>query len=777
MVSRQAERLVAGSPLIADAHFRAERAPYDPRHRPDGYVNLGTAENRLVWDLLEPRVAGTRPLSAADARYAPLHGTPELRAAVAALLSRGCRTPVRADDLVVVSGATAALDLAASALCDPGEVIVVPAPYYGAFEVDLTGRSGARLVAAPTGSADRFGLSPAAVGAAIERARDDGATVRAVAVASPSNPVGLVHPAALLGELAELARRHDVDLVSDEIYAGSVFGRVPFASLADPAVNPGHHERTHVVWGFAKDFGLPGFKVGVLHTPDPRVRAAARGLAYFAPTSTHTQALLTDLLGDPAWLAAFAVQSRRRLAASYAHCAALLAEHGIGHVQPQAGLSVWIDLRGWLPEPAFAAEQALWREIFETARVSILPGGAFASPEPGWFRLCHGTDPAIVAEGVVRIGRVLRSVGTRPARARTGAAGPRPATRAGPAGTDAAPARAAPAGGASGEPVGAAGEPVGAAGGGPLDAWYRAAGVRSGARRMLVEELDEGMEFFPRALVPYLAHEAVRRLPPRQQRELAIRHLYQFLLSTAHLETRIVNRGAERLANGRAGVQLSMPMRLDAFKVYCDEGYHALYSLDLADQVARVTGVAIPRWDYGGFVDQLERAGAAALPTEPVLAQLLQVTVFETLVTAVLNEVPSDPSVLTVIRDVTRDHARDEGRHHRFFAAFFHELWSGLDRPVRERVARALPPLVHGCLLWDVEPVRSSLVLAGLDAPTAAGVVADCYGGSAGRARIADVARATVRMCQSTGVLDVPGGYESFASHGLLRDRPDETGG
>src|SRR5205823_8986373 len=141
-----------------------------------------------------------------------------------------------------------------------------------------------------------------------------------------------------------------------------------------------------------------------------------------------------------------------------------------------------------------------------------------------------------------------------------------------------------------------------------------------------------------------------------------VRHLYQFLLSTAHLETRIVNRAAERIANGRSGVDLAMPARLDAFKVYCDEGYHALYSLDLADQIAAETGIGVPPWDYGGFVDRLERTARRLLPEAPELAPLLQAVVFETLITAVLNEIPTDGSVLTVVRDLTRDHARDEGQ-------------------------------------------------------------------------------------------------------------------
>ncbi|HEX5811337.1 MAG TPA: hypothetical protein VFY38_04500, partial [Pseudonocardia sp.] len=106
--------------------------------------------------------------------------------------------------------------------------------------------------------------------------------------------------------------------------------------------------------------------------------------------------------------------------------------------------------------------------------------------------------------------------------------------------------------------------------------WYATSGVRTGVRRMFRDETDQGKVFFPDALVPYLAHDAVRELPPPRRRELALRHLYQFLLATTHVETRIVNRTAELVADGRSGVELPYAARLDAFKVYCDEGYHSL---------------------------------------------------------------------------------------------------------------------------------------------------------------------------------------------------------
>ncbi|MEU9116751.1 diiron oxygenase [Streptomyces sp. NPDC048483] len=302
---------------------------------------------------------------------------------------------------------------------------------------------------------------------------------------------------------------------------------------------------------------------------------------------------------------------------------------------------------------------------------------------------------------------------------------------------------------------------------GPLDRWYEAAGVRTGVRRLFHEEAERGKVFFPTALVPYVRHEAVAGLPPAHLGELTVRHLYQFLISTTHLETRIVNEAAEPVANNRSGLDLPASLRMDAFKVYCDEGYHALYSLDLADQIAAVTGIEVPDWDYGGFVGRLQEAGRSLLPDAPALAGILQAVVFETLITAVLNEVPGDTTVVGTVRDLLRDHARDEGRHHRFFCLLFQELWTRLDTTDRIRAAQAMPAMIRTALTWDLQPVRASLLLAGLDAPTAEEVLRDCYGGDTGDRRINDIARSTLKLCASVGAFDLPGVRETFAAQGL----------
>jgi bifunctional pyridoxal-dependent enzyme with beta-cystathionase and maltose regulon repressor activities len=84
-------------------------------------------------------------------------------------------------------------------------------------------------------------------------------------------------------------------------------------------------------------------------------------------------------------------------------------EGSIGYLEPTGGFSLWIGLRPYLPTVRAAAEHAMWQRILRSARVKILPGTAFACPEPGWFRLCRATDASTVATGINRLIRALQT--------------------------------------------------------------------------------------------------------------------------------------------------------------------------------------------------------------------------------------------------------------------------------------------------------------------------------------------------------------------------------
>lgn len=393
---RAVERLRAGGGPPAAVHEKMAADPWSPDN-PDGYIDLAVAENRLLFDLLEPWLTGPRPVTAADTHYQPVAGSAGFVTELARFLSAQRGVEVPADQLMLFGGSSPALDAVSYAVCDPGDGIVVPSPYFPGLDHTLGGRAGARMIPAPM--TNSFRLTAEVVEKAIVTA--DG-PVRAVALLSPHNPLGHVYDRATLTEVAEVTRDHGLDLISDEVYAGSVFDG-DFVSAAGLGVLP--PDRVHVVWGFSKDFGMSGLRVGVLSSGDPLVIETAGYLARLSTVSSDTQALLRSMLADGTFLEKFERTRRQRLADAYAMTTAALEDQGIEYAEAAAGLYVWIKLDA----ETFEAEHEVWQRVLEIAKVNIVPGAAFHSPEPGWFRLCFSSDARAVRTGIARIGAAVLS--------------------------------------------------------------------------------------------------------------------------------------------------------------------------------------------------------------------------------------------------------------------------------------------------------------------------------------------------------------------------------
>lgn len=300
-----------------------------------------------------------------------------------------------------------------------------------------------------------------------------------------------------------------------------------------------------------------------------------------------------------------------------------------------------------------------------------------------------------------------------------------------------------------------------------LASWHERAGVRSTERRLL-GELDRGLTLFPRKLMPYLDHPLVTGLGPEQQKVLIARRLYDYLSFVVHLEAKVVNRGTRIVALDELGLGLPSHLRTDGWKIYCDEAYHALSGMDLLQQVERASGITALPYDFTPVMETLRDAGREVGAVMPGLDHLLEVIVFETVVTELLKDIPNDETVVPVIRQVVADHAADERVHHAFYTVFYTELWGKLDRMQRELVARSLPNIVTACLSPDISAVRRSLSAAGLTDSDATQVIQQTYPQERVREDIRRSARKTIRMFQAHEVFDFPGAAEAFESAGLL---------
>lgn len=297
--------------------------------------------------------------------------------------------------------------------------------------------------------------------------------------------------------------------------------------------------------------------------------------------------------------------------------------------------------------------------------------------------------------------------------------------------------------------------------------WYERSGVRAGARRLIAPDADITKAFFPERLVPHLSHPLITRQDPDTRRYLEAQHLYQWLLFTMHFEVAVVNRATQQIGNGTSGLSLPGETRLTAYRILTDECYHSLYSLDVVQQVERRSGIEALPYDFRPFLAKLDAVGDDT-PEYRRLVQLLQVVVFETLVTSILADIPEDESVISIVRDIVRDHAADERRHHAFFAAFFTNLWGQLDERTRDLMAVHLPSLIVRSLQPATQPAYLALRAQGFGQAAARQIVAESYNERTVLSGIRIASAKTVRLFQAHGLLEKPQVRERFAEAGLL---------
>jgi para-aminobenzoate N-oxygenase AurF len=297
--------------------------------------------------------------------------------------------------------------------------------------------------------------------------------------------------------------------------------------------------------------------------------------------------------------------------------------------------------------------------------------------------------------------------------------------------------------------------------------WHEKAGVRTQARHHFSGCL-KGYLPFPASSLPEMSHPAVLVLEPEIQNRLLVQYLYRFLRATVHLETRVVNRALTRLATEDVEMCVSDHIRKDALKILTDESFHALASMDMMRQVVTETSVSPLAYNFEPTLDRLD----VPVPNPPAgydrVRHLLQASVFETMIAAILDKLPIDTAVHPAIRELAADHVADERVHHAFFFRFFPELWSALDPAIRRVAARDIPGVINTCLAPDLDYARRALIDSGLDHDIAESIIRDCYAPDVVAQATRKTARSTIRLMQDTGVMDSADSLDAFMAAGLI---------
>ncbi|MEX0677044.1 MAG: pyridoxal phosphate-dependent aminotransferase [Pirellulales bacterium] len=205
-------------------------------------------------------------MSAGHTHYTAAQGIPELRAAIAKQYEARHGLKYGAHQVVVSNGAKHSLHNVFTALCNPGDEVIIPAPYWVSY-AELVKLTGAVPVIVSTEESNDFKLTPAR----LREAATDRSTI--LLVCSPSNPTGTMYSPQELGELADVVLERGLTVVADEIYERLVYGNHRFASFA--TVRPGIEERTVIVNGASKAYAMTGWRIGWTLTPANLAKAMA----------------------------------------------------------------------------------------------------------------------------------------------------------------------------------------------------------------------------------------------------------------------------------------------------------------------------------------------------------------------------------------------------------------------------------------------------------------------------------------------------------------------
>lgn len=331
------------------------------------------------------RDAGARAWTAGETRYTPNGGIRPLREAIVRTLARENGIDVGVEQVWVTIGGTQALHQAMTLVLAAGDEVLVPDPGYTTFTMN------ARMLQAEpvpyTLRAER-GFVPDLD----ELERLVSPRTRAIIVNSPSNPLGITYDAELIAALVAFARRHDLWLISDEVYERFTWGA--------PHVSPARFDtdgRVFTVHSTSKTYAMTGARVGWLVTPpgftDVMLRVQEAAISCVDTPAQH--AALAALTGPQTPVADAAAVYADNLRAAVA----VLDAGGFTYLEPTGAFYLWIDMTH-----VSAGDVEAWCERFlDEEGVAVAPGSAFGASGEGWIRVCLASDRAELVEGVRRL--------------------------------------------------------------------------------------------------------------------------------------------------------------------------------------------------------------------------------------------------------------------------------------------------------------------------------------------------------------------------------------
>ncbi len=345
--------------------------------------------------------AAIKAIRDGQTKYTNVDGTPVLKAAIQAKFKRDNALDYGVDQITVNVGGKHTIFNAMLATLNPGDEVVVPAPYWVSYP-DIVAFTGATPVIVPCGIDIGFKLTPAALEAAITPA------TRWLILNSPSNPTGAAYTAAELRGLADVLLRHPhVHILSDDMYEHIVYDGFEFATIA--AVEPALYERTLTVNGASKAYAMTGWRIGFAGGPAWLIKAIAKiqSQSTTNPCSIAQAAVVAALNGDQSFL----IERNRAFARRRDLVVSMLNQTpGLRCPRPEGAFYVYPDCSGLIGKTTpdgvtLTDDEAVATYFIDAEGVAVVHGAAFGGSPA--FRISYATSEANLEEACTRIQRAV----------------------------------------------------------------------------------------------------------------------------------------------------------------------------------------------------------------------------------------------------------------------------------------------------------------------------------------------------------------------------------
>ncbi|MGB9640649.1 MAG: aminotransferase class I/II-fold pyridoxal phosphate-dependent enzyme [Anaerolineales bacterium] len=338
--------------------------------------------------------AGIRSLQNGETHYTSNAGRFALRQALSEhLYQRYGVTYDPASEIIITVGVSEALYLAMTALLNPGDEVIIPTPCFVAYQAEVI-LAGGIAVELPTLASDGFQVDPQRLEAAITP------RTKAILLGFPNNPTGVVATREALQEIARIAEKHDLIVVSDELYDQLVYGveHVCFPSL------PGMFQRTILLGGFSKNYAMTGWRIGFAAAPAEILKGLLRVHQYTimsAPTIAQDAALEAIRHGAPDVERMRDEYNRRRIL-----IVSGLNRLGLKTVEPHGAFYAFPNIAATgMDEETFA------QKLLEEEKVAVVPGSAFGAGGAGFVRCSYATAYEKIEEALRRLERFMQRYG------------------------------------------------------------------------------------------------------------------------------------------------------------------------------------------------------------------------------------------------------------------------------------------------------------------------------------------------------------------------------